>query len=756
MKSDRIRDTRLKILTPQEEEERRVANKEFFNGDITQKYFDDRNDIQSFIFSLCREKGFTPCSQLKKTGDFLQYFCEFSGFPSKTSRFSKKTGCMFYINISRTNKGFHVSSMDGRHNHPIVNNDLCMNKATEDEILILHSTGLSPRHISKVLETKGICLPTNLINGIAYKNKIRNIDEDSEQLSNYMKSIGGEFIPFDYTNDLQNTPLRCAIWTQNNSEKNNISRFGDIILFDSTESNLVNGWLSIPVSVIDSNRHILPAGLCFVAFETEEVLTFLCKHIFSDESIRELNKVIITDEDQSYKSVIARLLHQPKHILCALHKLKNFNRNLKSSDLTKEEKNQAKQHFSTICFSKNKQTVEKCFKSLFLLNDSSFVSYCRKLYAEKKLFCKAFIVEFTAGYNTSSIAESMNNLIKIDSNGRKLTLLEFRKQFDYANQRASRNAEFKNSKKQYPVNFPFTGIIDHVSKSCVCEIYNNIQKSTKYSSIQCGTNKFEVKHNKTFEENNIVEVGNIVSCTCNQYIQYGYPCPHIINVLLTFHPNIQCINLIHKHWIVGNNNNMNFAINENAFQSLINTVNTSFNDEIANELSIDINIDSPKRYLKFMYYSKQLARIASLASDEMYKQMFYDLSALLSIYSAPVNAINSIMAEPSKKGRKKIKKMLEEKESGKPDLCKICRQQHKFQECSIFNYYIYRVKNPTGDKNLRKCSLCNSHGHNYATCDVKIGGKLGITDQMIMSFYGKTQPPDIRKLIDSLKINEMI
>ena len=85
---------------------------------------------------------------------------------------------MFFINISKTKKGFHVSSMDGRHNQPLMNNDLCINKQIEDKILILHSTGLSPRHISKVLETKGIFLPTNLINGITYKNKIRNIEED--------------------------------------------------------------------------------------------------------------------------------------------------------------------------------------------------------------------------------------------------------------------------------------------------------------------------------------------------------------------------------------------------------------------------------------------------------------------------------------------------------------------------------------------------------------------------------------------------
>ena len=106
MKSDRIRDTRQKVLTPQEEEERSEANNNFYDGDITQKYFDDQKDIQAFIISLCRQKGFTPCSQLKKTGDFLQYFCEFSGFPSKTAKFSKKLDVCFLLIFPKPKKDF--------------------------------------------------------------------------------------------------------------------------------------------------------------------------------------------------------------------------------------------------------------------------------------------------------------------------------------------------------------------------------------------------------------------------------------------------------------------------------------------------------------------------------------------------------------------------------------------------------------------------------------------------------------------------
>ena len=74
----------------------------------------------------------------------------------------------------------------------------------------------------------------------------------------------GICIPFDIIYQGQVNPLRWAIWTQTPEERENLQRFGSVILFDSTESNLKNGWLTIPVSIVESNRHILSGGLCCI------------------------------------------------------------------------------------------------------------------------------------------------------------------------------------------------------------------------------------------------------------------------------------------------------------------------------------------------------------------------------------------------------------------------------------------------------------------------------------------------------------
>ena len=756
MTTKRIKNTIQRDLTPEQEEEKQAANKSFYNGDITQVFFPDQKDIEQFIFQICRKRGFTPCAKNRKSGDFVQYYCEFSGWPDPSAKFSKKIGCPFFINISRTKNGFHVSSMDARHNHQTINTDYIIDKNIEDEIHIYHAAGLLPRHISKVLEVKGNSIPSIIINSISNKHKNTDIFEEYEELLLYMNQIDGVCVPFDYINsELQRQPIRCAIWTQSPSEHMNLLNFSDLIMFDSTESNLKNGWLTIPISVVDSNRHILPAGLCFAAFETEEVLEFMCKSIFSDDNIRYSNKVIISDEDQAYKAVISRLRHKPKHILCALHKAKNFKKYLKNCDLTKEEKNEAKQLFATICFSTNKQTVEKSFNSLFLYKDSPFVLYCRKLYAEKENFSKAYINAFTMGYNTSSVAESMNRMIKIDSKCKKITLAEFRKQFDLAHKRSAQNNEFVNQRKQYPVNFPFTELVQCVSKTCIIEMYKCIQKSLKFV-FRCidSSPKFHVMHKKKLEEiHEVIILEDTIQCSCNQSILYGYPCVHMITVLLNVRPEIKCKNLIHQHWMINQINELNFGINEQEFDNLPKTVGNSYNDNVSNELELDINMNAQKRYCKILFLGKQLARIGSLATEDAYDRIIENLTGLISVNSQPINSVNEpIMAQPRKKGRKKIT----ESQSQSLDLCKICRGAHKSQDCTIFNYYVWRVKNPSGDKNLRKCSLCNSRGHNYATCDVKIGGTMKVTDRMIFDYYGKSQPPDIKDLINSLRVTEMI
>ena len=394
----------------------------------------------------------------------------------------------------------------------------------------------------------------------------------------------------------------------------------------------------------------------------------------------EINKVIITDEDQSYKCVIKKLPHSPTHVLCSIHKIKNFNKHLKNSSLTKQEKTQAKQIFSKICFSKNKITVEKAFQSLFLLKDTALREYCKKLYDEKSYFCKAFLKVFTIGYNTSSLAESTNNLIKLDSKGKYLSLKDFRIAYEKSHKRAASNAAYSNDRKLYPTNFPFVSIIENVSRTCVCELHKNVKKSIKYESIfEHESNSYHVYHRQNKEDIQTVNISEItITCTCNQNIVYGYPCVHIINVILTMKPNVECLSLINEHWILNKELRTKLEINNEAFGLLKETIYSSY--DVVEEADIDIDTDTQKRYCKIFYLGKQLARIGYLGTDIMYDNIIVELNRLISIASKPVNIIHEPqMAHPKKKGRIKSQKIVVNA------ICYICGRSHQIEECSIYN-----------------------------------------------------------------------
>ena len=361
-------------------EERAKANREFYQGNIKEIYFPSYQKMNDFVNTICKNNGVIPCAQNAIRSDCVRYFCKFSGFPKKGS-FSSKTKCPFFFVTTKTLRGYHISSYDVRHNHPMEPIPNILTETIQEEIMQFHQTGFQPKQIAKILEINGTILSTNYIAMIAYKNKRKQTEDEYFELEKYMLNNNGTCVPLDiFDNDEQ---LRCAIWTQTLEEKRNLEDFISVILFDSTSTNLDNGWLSIPVSVLDQNRHIKSAGLCFVAFETFQTIEFLLQNIFSSEISRN-NQVIITDEDQSYDDPIRNLLHHPFHVLCCVHKIKNFIKLLNSSGLDKPTKEYAKKLFSQVCYSNNVQVVQSSFEELKKI--PNIKENIMKIYSEKEHF----------------------------------------------------------------------------------------------------------------------------------------------------------------------------------------------------------------------------------------------------------------------------------------------------------------------------------------------------------------------------------
>ena len=96
------------------------------------------------------------------------------------------------------------------------------------------------------------------------------------------------------------------------------------------------------------------------------------------------------------------------------------------------------------------------------------MNYIRRIQNDKNNFCKAFLQKCTLGYKTSSVAESINKIIKSDTKGKKMFLSEFRKNYNHALKRSFGNAQISDSKLLYSIAFPFPDIFQNVSKIYMC------------------------------------------------------------------------------------------------------------------------------------------------------------------------------------------------------------------------------------------------------------------------------------------------
>jgi hypothetical protein len=63
------------------------------------------------------------------------------------------------------------------------------------------------------------------------------------------------------------------VFTQMPDEHQTLEQLGDVIEIDGTHAPLKTNWEIVPITVIDSGRHIQCAGIMFAAFVTAEVIS---------------------------------------------------------------------------------------------------------------------------------------------------------------------------------------------------------------------------------------------------------------------------------------------------------------------------------------------------------------------------------------------------------------------------------------------------------------------------------------------------
>ena len=243
-------------------------------------------------------------------------------------------------------------------------------------------------------------------------------------------------------------------------------------------------------------------------------------------------KTIITDEDAAFMPAIKKIQNEKidikiiNHVVCALHKTKNWKKKLNKSSLPKPVKQLLNVHFARVCYCDNINIVNQ---SLDIIRSSCdeirhyFVNHIEPMLNH---FSRSHISHiFTLGYNTTSIAESMNNMIKHGMNNRLMSLVQARQTINESLEFHYYNYLHINSVKQIEC-FDFETQNGITLSNAIRElIKSEIEKSRNFSVEPCDQIMILFETNRPVY---VYYIDNEFNCNCGLVNYLGIPCSHII------------------------------------------------------------------------------------------------------------------------------------------------------------------------------------------------------------------------------------
>ena len=573
------------------------------------------NDSESLIIhlkSLANKLGFKLSQKDSINNYYIRLYCSKANI-SKGENKSTKTGCEFKVIVLKKKFNniamYHISQNSClQHNHELYPNEFVLDNDTQKRIKNLRDIGLSPILTENVLlKLFGIHVSTREIERFTNKAKELQICE-TDQLDAYMKERGGS-LDF-YCSDDQK---RVAALSITNEENENLKKYGDVLFIDSTSIENSLNWSIIPIIVIDEYKHIQNAGVCFLAWETEEVYLWLLDALYAITGNKW--KTLFTDQDSAIMSAIPPFIDDKgiSHYICWFHKRNNLSKHLNCVKAEKDLRNQMLVLFDKLSFSMNENEISRS------IEDMKIALPCLSQYISDEIEYRIpwFAAlwkgsSLTLGYRSTSPSESANNMIKSSISKRSMTLLEIRIEISNAFSR-------KNNKNKDIIKHSFTD--DHflfkqyglkLSRPIYCLIDKAIHRSLGFKVKKIEDGDYIVYRNeKEFRVNKY-------KCSCMKSDQNGYPCSHIIALYSSICEDFP-ISLINERWIID--------------RSPIETPNRQ------NER--DPYRDSPKqfkpivktnieKYNKLLYIGKEIARRAANSSD--YEDVEKDLKGILEKY----------------------------------------------------------------------------------------------------------------------------
>lgn len=589
-------------------------------------------DMLQRLNSQAAKEGFKLVHKKSLKEPHITFRCYQHSFYGKKEKLN--AGCHFQISISRSNTSnlYHVTKFNTSHEHllnPLLFAHHALDSNTHKLLTALLSSHVKiPQVISVLSHHCHVDLSASQVRCLA-RGFRRNIKvSESTDLYDSVVAKGGQAFYLQHE-DPEGNVHRSGVATFNKMELETLQKYGDFIAIDPTFSPMSSEWTIIPLTAVTSERKIASAGIIFVSNTKGTTFLWILQLLLTVLPCRDRLATLCSDDDVGLEGafhlaaecddeVFKEKVGSLKRIICFWHKSVNFCNYIQTLGLTHSEKTKALELFRFVGMSRNEDFVNKCIGRLRMLHVKIGEYLDRNIVPKLESISKAFIGHhFTAGYNTSSLAESHNSALKSFVQGQMMTLVEMRDAVDELQRQQTVNDSYIRGRK--PHREENAQLLDAmmtygISKRVAQSIVGSDQKSNKITCRRRGPSYVMEEEVKLGEnETEIIRYelsGRKRICPCCKLEQTGIPCSHILRLLkeqgVPLTPD-----LIHQRWITENVSTTDQVIETLPPPELIREIVA--NDQQGGVQSVT------GRYVLLLSQGRDLAQIASKSAETFKK-----------------------------------------------------------------------------------------------------------------------------------------
>jgi len=322
-----------------------------------------------------------------------------------------------------------------------------------------------------------------------------------------------------------------------------LSKFGHLVGIDATyRTNRYRMPLVTFVGEDESGRR-----LCFcyalTIDETEKSYVWVFER-FRDCCCGMEPTVILTDGHKGMRAAIVKTFPRSKHHRCLWHLERNVAQNL--SAIIGDHFDAFDKEFTSIAAEGVVSHAMDRMDSLLISNGLETNKYASDLKASMSQWCEAFLpLDFCGRLRTTSTNESHHSLLKRRLNSSK-TLCDV---FDVTMKLKIKESEVRS--RSVTTDFPFLHE-QHLSPLCVKLMRKEMKKTyTLHIEDPCDGDSVSVTEGKFIFKASPTSG----QCDCNCYCRRGYPCRHVLGVLVKLELTANIRRLCNPFWSVNGQRN---------------------------------------------------------------------------------------------------------------------------------------------------------------------------------------------------------